>query len=282
MGFTSPPSSPSLNYARTASQKRPSGEFFFDANDPIPPSSVHGPCLNLSEEHVRLEPSWNTRQHFDAANSAYDALHADFHHSSSASFRSISRFLLITGTFIAGAAVGIATVCWMIESVPLSFDATAATSMSPSKYVISQTWESKHANDVRGISAGELPYDGVPPEPPNQMQVGDSANANIPLNALHSIPEGIIESGAVMVESSARTVSSALPPSSAQEDSVAMEFAKVHADVPRKTIKQTNSIENKPVAKKKRPSAKLKDREIERIRQQASEELKRAATGASL
>ena len=171
--------------------------------------------------------------------------------------RPLSRIAFMIGIFAIGASLGLAGVRWMVPSS----DGEAIASFERS--VLSSTWplqkRSKFQafNAAKGIDQGELPYDGAPVE----QAVGAP-----PINS-DELPYGGLYAGSRAVDQD----TSPAAVSSRNEDAGAK-------PVEKKAVMRASVGEEKAAkAQQKRRGVQrvAKDKEIERIRQQAAEELKK-------
>lgn len=204
--------------------------------------------------------------------------------------RAISRVVLMAAIFVVGTAVGLGASWWMRHSAapaPVSVakiprPASAAPAVKPSS--------GNRTVAVRGISPSELPYDGAPPPATVEAQRTPDTAPAVPLHDVmpeSSRPESGPSSGDSAPES--ETVQEASSePAPAQRDPHDAEkvpgpaSTAASANLPAKATRHANAADRdtkaaqNKAAQKRRASAKIaKDREIERIKQQADEELQR-------
>ena len=135
--------------------------------------------------------------------------------------------------------------------------------------------DSKRTATIRGISPSELPYDGAPPPavPTDPEPVASRAPAvpEMSSGASTAEPVGERSAGTGEIEQDAPVAAPAAPPAAVQKPQPVQQ-----ADDEQKTAKATRqgntSVAN---ATPKRKSVARTDREIERIRRQVDEELKK-------
>lgn len=233
--------------------------------------------------HPRIEPSLDEPGFPSAANTAYERLHGlgpDFGEYCPPGRSRIWRITMMLGVFVVGAGVGLAAAWWLhrpaqVAAVPAS--PVRATQALPSA-------EGRRPVVIRGISPSELPYDGAPP--PVSETLPTKADTGPPLSAG-------MTSGGSDIEPQDRTGSGKSAGGAADQDvSVVAPTAKVAAGkrVPEPAAAVTDvedgrnaARENKQASasvadaapKRRAASKSATDREIERIRRQADEELKK-------
>ena len=168
----------------------------------------------------------------------------------------LSRIAFMIGIFVIGALLGLAAVWWMV--VPSGGEAVAPSerSVSSSTWTLQKRNKFQTSNAAKSISPGELPYDGAP--------VQQAVEASL-------INQDELPYGGRPTRSKA--VDQDTPPAalSRNEDAVAKLVEK-------KAVARASVGEERVVkARQKRPAVKhiAKDKENERIRQQAAEELKK-------
>jgi hypothetical protein len=169
--------------------------------------------------------------------------------------RAISRIAIMLGIFVFGAAVGLAAAWWINRAGPVPHvSALQHSGAARSEGTVQQPAPDGHRVAVRGISPGELPYDGAPPRPIEPVEQAPKASASEPPLPALSLTNEMRD---------------------AAEDAQPVEPIKSPPEA--KASEQANStpIETK-VTKKRRTAPRItKDREIERIKQQANDELKK-------
>lgn len=153
----------------------------------------------------------------------------------------LSHIAWMTSVFVIGTTLGLAAAWWLKKPVPAIIVPPLERHGAAPKTV-----QTKHPIMVRGIDPGELPYDGAPP-PTDAGQARDT-NAAIP------VPDKSTN-GAL---SSRSGVTPAKPAAKAAEPSQPDDGNATKA-TPRRAI----------------PRRSVKDKEIERIKQQAADELKK-------
>ncbi len=155
------------------------------------------------------------------------------------------RALLMAAIFTVGIIVGLAAAWWMKMDFP---GARVVMSINRNA-MLTPGFERKPAGSLRGIIASELPYDGAPP--PDVRP-----------------PATVMSSGAATPEAESVTVNPAPSKPAEKEDD---EKASDHA-------KTSDAKVANPVPKRRLASKIVRNREIDRIRQQADDELKKKTT----
>lgn len=203
--------------------------------------------------------------------------------------RSFSRIVIMIAVFAIGITVGLFAARTVNRNGPVTY-ATSVRKPAPvaATVTVKPTQEGRRA-PVRGISPSELPYDGAPPpaeltqQPRQQTQETQIAvpaydeTAGAGLSSIESPTE--LEQGAEPITT---------PPkesSLADETPVTKKEAKAAGNLPSAAPAAKNEddqVKAKPIGgeakavKKRRSITKTaKDREIDRIREQADKELKR-------
>lgn len=182
--------------------------------------------------------------------------------------RHLMRILFMLGIFAIGATVGLAGAWWLnrSEQQPAisGIDGPGILS-SPSAQ---RNGQGRRPGTVRGISPDELPYDGAA----HPLAEDKQRAVEQPLTSSAPAPEAALAKTENVVdgESSIKTPQS-------QPESTQGSDAPPSEPIPNAAGKAGNSdIKTPPVAQKRRPQTKsAKDREIERIKRQADEELKK-------
>jgi len=182
---------------------------------------------------------------------------------------------MMIGVFVIGAGVGLAAAWWM-HTPQSATSASAVPSSTVRSSPVVPAADSKRAAVIRGISPSELPYDGAPPPavPSDPEPVASQVPAvpEMSSGASGSEPADARNAGAGEIEQDAPV---AAPPASAAK---AQKPAQVQpTDDEPKAAKAPPREGNTSVANAapKRKSTARSDREIERIRRQVDEELKK-------
>lgn len=168
----------------------------------------------------------------------------------------LSRIAFMIGIFVIGALLGLAGVRWMVVPSGGEVVAPFERSVSLPTWTLQKRNKFQTFNAAKGISPGELPYDGAPVE----QAVGAP-----PINQ-DELPYGGLHAGSMAVDQDTPPVAL-----SRNEDVVAKPAEK-------KAVARASVGEEKGAkARQKRRVVQhiAKDKEIERIRQQAAEELKK-------
>jgi hypothetical protein len=177
------------------------------------------------------------------------------------------------GIFTFGAAVGLGVAWWLTTPSPLQ--------TTPAK--LASVPATVHAPDLtpggKGITQSELPYDGWPPPEQNA-----SALALKPANS-EEVPRSTVKMAAEPAKTipaadsgrseASESTSEAAPRKQATATQAPSERKATPAEpVQAKAVVATKPAERK-VSARHTPARRAKDREIERIKQQAAEELKK-------
>lgn len=187
----------------------------------------------------------------------------------------LRRIAMMAGVFVIGAGVGLAAAWWIHKPQP-----AASVSAVPSSTVRSApampAADGKRAATVRGISPSELPYDGAPPpaipSDPEPVAAQVPAMPEMSSGASAAVPAGERNSGTGEGGQEAPAVPPAAPPVAAQKPAQVRQVDEEPKAAKSSTRQGNTSVAN---AAPKRKSAARSDREIERIRRQVDEELKK-------
>ncbi|HJV74144.1 MAG TPA: hypothetical protein VJ654_07995 [Noviherbaspirillum sp.] len=201
--------------------------------------------------------------------------------------RLVSRILVMVGVFVVGTTVGISAVWWVHqnpEDVPLS---ASREPLQASAVSVPTPVQSGRANVLRGINPAELPYDGARPslaEPaPQETQqaaafqpseeasiTGSSSATNMPESKpapqadVPILPEPPPSSGMQAAQRAASEPKISTPAASPKPSARNQQKQKTLDSEAKSESRSKNS-----------GSTVAKDREIERIKQQADKELQR-------
>ncbi|HJV85896.1 MAG TPA: hypothetical protein VJ698_10505 [Noviherbaspirillum sp.] len=194
--------------------------------------------------------------------------------------RHATRFWVMGGIFAVGAIVGLGAALWLDNSQTRTRAPDASTMPSTVK-PSAQTVQSNRPR-MRGISPDELPYDGAPPSEhatqqaavpvPPAPPAGDSVRIPAPVASGATPPTSAPD--AARPEAPADTSPAriaAAPGNDARSESTSGSSSsrpKVHRKAAEKKTAKTSS-------RRHLAQDSVKDKEIERIRQQAEEELKK-------
>lgn len=205
----------------------------------------------------RIEPTIVDHGQAAGASSAYEKLHGlgpEFGEGAARPQRSRAwRILTMAAVFAVGAGVGLAAAVWLGKPSP-----EAALSPSPPL----SAGAGNRPAPIRGISPSELPYDGAPPPAAGSSSSMPDVPEPASASAAEAAPAGAVDEG------SKETASTAAPvPARAAKKADAEGVAK-----PAKPSAQGASVAGTAA---KRKSVARTDREIERIRRQVDEELKK-------
>ncbi|WP_136414964.1 hypothetical protein [Herbaspirillum sp. ST 5-3] len=190
--------------------------------------------------------------------------------------RRISRLMLMSGIFVIGAAVGLGVAVWFSKTGARQTPVHASQPL-PAVQAPSQAGVQGARAPVRGISPDELPYDGAPPP-----QQAEQAPAAPPVPTLKSGEhDDVVNSGRGATTSRSKQgdsdALSAAPPKRARKPEISEAGqAALESTAPKPRAKPVERKTAKAPSKRHVPQqAAAKDKEIERIRQQAEEELKK-------
>lgn len=229
--------------------------------------------------------------------------------------RKVMRLLLMAGIFVVGAGAGLIGAWWINEPSVIRAESAANTSPPPTAVTVRTPAERPPGAKVRGINPSELPYDGAaPPEPesaerqpapaepavakrqaprvaPLQAETSvKSAPAQQSSGASHSEPTsresgngfpeenvGLDESQRAGLREPSMERSRDLPEAGNADARAELPLAKPPVKAANQAREVQDDVERKSPAAQKRaaPTKSAKDREIERIRQQAEDELKK-------
>lgn len=268
----------------------------------------------------RTEPSW-TEPAASTHAAVHGVSDPAFGGLSAAPKRKLMRLLLMAGIFVFGAGAGLIGAWWINEPSVIRVESAVNTSPPPAAVTVRTPVERQPGAKVRGINPSELPYDGAaPPEPgaaERQPAPAEPAVAKrraprvVPLPAETSVPVTAPESsGASRSEPASRESGSGLPeetvglgdsqraglrepsmersgdvPEAGNADARAeLPMAKPPVKSAIQAREARDDVERKSSAAPKRatPAKSVKDREIERIRQQAEDELKKKSESGRL
>lgn len=228
----------------------------------------------------RTEPHWS-----DAAspNPAYQDLHWQPPGGRATARRRLSHIMFMSAIFAVGAAVGLGAAWWLNKQAPVSVIGAARQPAVTAPVSIQEPAQGERAS-IRGISPGELPYDGAPPPMPGvQGTAADVARARPSTDAAEP-GNGLLSNGRVAPPEASEL---AAPPVANVKSESGADVVKATPPAPAsKPSAQSNPSEKriaKAPVKRQATQTVAKDKEIERIRQQADEELKKKInTGRAL
>ena len=239
----------------------------------------------------RIEPRLGDPGVPPAASTAYEKLHGlgpDFGEYRSPPRSRVRRLAMMACVFIVGAGAGLAGAWWLHRTpagAPVAAVSPSAVRAAPALPIA----DGKHRPVIRGISPSELPYDGAPPPAADPAPAVAVVPPTPPAAAETTSGASEIEqSGASGSEDSSasagvRAEEKEEPPAAKAEVPVKAPPTKA-AQEPRESDEDDTTKSAKAVkqngasvasAAPKRKSAQRTDREIERIRRQVDEELKK-------
>lgn len=258
----------------------------------------------------RTEPSWSETPPSSSVNASYDRLHHDVSPTAGKARPTrrgkLLRVLFMAGIFVVGAGAGLVGAWWFSRpaAVPV---VTAVQKLSPNTG--QGAAENVRRGAVTGISPSELPYDGAaPPRAAENMQQATDAttkspspatrvvvpladkgvNTNAPVTSSadasgnSAVADGVVSSGD---SSSDADVSDGRTPSAVNQETLRdgrKEYPSTNAVTTKPSVAKAASrfkdgdgakVSNTP--KRTTPAKRAKDREIERIKRQAEDELKK-------
>ncbi|HJV80037.1 hypothetical protein [Noviherbaspirillum sp.] len=225
-----------------------------------------------STTRQRTEPQWNDTAAFAHQEPPWQTAFQE----GKPKPRRVSRLMLMSGIFVIGAAVGLGVAVWFGNSGTRQAPARASLP-PPTVQAPSQTETQGARAPVRGISPDELPYDGAPP--PQQAEQAPAATP-VPTQKAEEHDDGVDSGKGATTASSKQAETdtlSAAPPKRARKPEVSEAGrAASESPAPRPRAKPVEKKTAKAPSKRHVPQqAAAKDKEIERIRQQAEEELKK-------
>ncbi len=237
--------------------------------------------------HPRIEPNMDDPG-MPRPNIGYEQLHGlgpDFGEYRPPGRSRLRRITTMLGVFVIGAGVGLAAAWWLHHSTPSP--QVVSTPVSPTRVApAASAVDSKRSLAVRGISSSELPYDGAPPPQPAEPS---QARVEPVSPAPSEAPANITSGGSAVTESesgggekpAARSGEQQVSTEEAASPVVSGKAPKEPAaadedDTPKSAKANKQSGASVAGAAPKRKSVpRLSDREIERIRRQVDEELKK-------
>lgn len=233
--------------------------------------------------------------------------------------RSTFRFMLMAGIFVIGAGAGLIGAWWLNEPSFMRTEASRETSAEAPVVIVRTLPENRLSGKVRGISPSELPYDGAAPPPDEQEAAPVPAEPVVAKRQVQRVPplaetnlkpvakpqasgasfgqnakadgagDVVVADAPSPVPGSAGTVE---PASTINTDDARPSAGKTapEADItspkpPLKAAGQAKEDDDRKTAvtqKRAPPPRSAKDREIERIRQQAEDELKKKSESGRL
>lgn len=237
--------------------------------------------------HQRIEPRLD-EPGVARPNIGYEQLHGlgpDFGEYRPPVRSRLRRVTTMLAVFVVGAGVGLAAAWWLHRSAPAPQVAVMPASPARMSSAVPGT-DSRRPLAVRGISPSELPYDGAPPSHVPEPTQPRQAVVSPPPSETPNMTSG--GAGSVVQSDSGGAEKSVASPgerhTSAEESAAlvvsgkaAKESAAAEADDAPKSVKgnKQSSTSVAGVAPKRKSVPRLSDREIERIRKQVDEELKK-------
>lgn len=227
----------------------------------------------------RIEPSIDDHAFPPGPSNAYERLHGlgpEFGESGyQRPARSrLWRITMMAGVFVVGAGVGLAAAWWLHKPSP-GAPVSAVPASTVRSVPAAPSVDGKRSAAIRGISPSELPYDGAPPPAAVQSDpepVASRAPALPEMSSGASVAgsKGERNAGAGEVEHDALVTIPATPSTTGQKSRQAQED-----DAPKTARAEKQGGASVANAAPKRKSVTRTDREIERIRRQVDEELKK-------
>ncbi|WP_420476315.1 hypothetical protein [Noviherbaspirillum sp. ST9] len=229
----------------------------------------------------RIEPRIDDNAFPQGPSSAYERLHGLGPEFGESGFQApvgsrLRRVVMMASVFVVGAGVGLAAAWWFHQPATVAPISAAPASTVRSAPALPAT-EVNRSAAIRGISPSELPYDGAPPpaagqSTPEPVASKEPALPEAGVGTSGANPSGERNAGRGGAEADAAL--SAAPPSieqSAPQAAQAVDDARTTNAS--KATKQGGASVASTVPKRK--SVARSDREIERIRRQVDEELKK-------
>ena len=204
-----------------------------------------------------------------------------------ASKRVLSRVFMMTSVFVIGALVGVSTAWWMHRDAGTAQGAASSRPAQAAVKPVPEQLQQERRVPLKGISPGELPYDGVPPSAVDSGQQIPEMPAVV--TSQDEVEAGVLSSGDGMPASDHTQQAATAPPEPPLENE--MREAEENVIEPKPAIpvaaqkppakstgqakRKANGGDAKEPARRHGTSKLAKDREIERIKQQADQELQR-------
>lgn len=231
--------------------------------------------------HVRIEPRMDNDPAFPStSNTAYERLHGigpDFGEVPSPARSSAWRIATMLGVFVVGAAAGLIAAWWLQLPDPASpIAAPPLDSVRGSSTL--QAGDVRRATALRGISSGELPYDGAPPPDSGQPARARSSGTGISSGGDASVQRN---AGSGLAADAMRRTGQDVrvePPPVRAATTAVLEPGRADADsaaVSAKPGKQGGEAVGSVASKRGNPLKSATEQEVERMRRQAEEELKK-------
>jgi hypothetical protein len=196
----------------------------------------------------------------------------------------VSRVMLMTCIFVVGAVVGLSATWWMSEPTGQPPGKAAIKQIEPVNKAPSATVPGVVAGGggaaASAVNPGELPYDGKPPAASNDAPSAAVAMPKERTTSRELPPVDSPPSAAKTKPEPEVPVAIVPPPLPEKAEKVAPEKQETtQTAAPTDTVKPPAKAQETKVAKAppryRTPQSIAKDREIERIQQQADEELKK-------
>lgn len=228
----------------------------------------------------RVEPSIDDHAFPPGPSNAYERLHGLGPEFGEAGYQPpvrsrLSRIAMMASVFVVGAGVGLAAAWWLHKAPPAT-PVSAVPASTVRSVPATPAVEGRRSAAIRGISPSELPYDGAPPptaaqSDPEPVVSGAAAVPETSVGASVGNTTGERNAGAGIIERDGAVAMPAVPSGAVQKSGQVPQRDDDAKTV--KAAKQGNASADN--ATPKRRSATRTDREIERIRRQVDEELKK-------
>jgi len=232
----------------------------------------------------RIEPRI---EDYGMPSDAYERLHGigrdfgEYHPPQRGGVARLSRLTLMAGVFILGAGVGLAAAWWLYRDPPFAAIPASQMRSIPSPPAA----DAQRPAAARGISPGELPYDGAPPPTAAEPAIDD--RPEIAVEGKEAAPSADASGDSAADADEVRTAERDADRTAERDGGT--EPPKAAAATTRNPVVKSADKGDEPKAAKpatqggtgvasavpKRKSVPRSDREIERIRQQAEDELKK-------
>lgn len=235
----------------------------------------------------RTEPSWSETTGSSWMRPSETSMQSESSALPPSRIRKALRIMLMAGIFVVGAGAGLIGAWWNNNPSAISFITRSEKPSAKPVVAVRKQTDEVRGSPVRGISPSELPYDGAAPSGPTEQvaPVPEQARADSRPSAPVAAPT--MEDPGKSVEEAAGATPGASRKPHPDED-LQESVRETRKSAPREDAMPARSVakaanrikdgdDSKLTVAPKRtaPAKNTKDREIERIRQQAEDELKK-------
>lgn len=236
----------------------------------------------------RTEPSWSGTTESSWMKPSAPSMQDESRELLPSPKRKVLRAMLMAGIFFVGAGAGLIGAWWNNNPSAISFVSRPEKPSARPVVAVRKQADEGRGSPVRGISPNELPYDGAaPPDPadhtapvPEQARADSRPSAPVAVPTMEDPGKSVEEAAGTIVPDASRKPH---PDEDDQESvretrkSAPREDATPARSVAKSASRIKDGDDSKLTVAPKRtaPAKSAKDREIERIRQQAEEELKK-------